>query len=50
MSTGNGHGARSAQGQGTAAVQAVLLWVLVLAGLAYGVIETAKNVANLFGG
>ncbi len=31
-------------------VRALLLWVLVLAGLAYGVISTALNVPALFGG
>lgn len=37
-------------GGGGEVVRALLLWVLVLAGLAYGVISTALNVSALFGG
>ena len=33
-----------------AAIRAVSLWVTVLAGLAYGVVNTASQVAALFGG
>ena len=33
-----------------AAIRAVSLWIIVLAGLAYGVLNTASQVADLFGG
>ena len=32
----------------TAEIRAIALWVLVIAALAYGVIETAAKVADLF--
>ena len=33
-----------------AAIRAVSLWIVVLAGLVYGVVYTASQVAHLFGG
>ena len=35
---------------GSAVVPAILLWVLVLCGLLYGVVQTATKVPALFGG
>ena len=33
-----------------AAIRGVLLWLVVAAGLVYGVVNTASQVAHLFGG
>jgi hypothetical protein len=33
-----------------AAIRAIALWVIVAAGLLYGVVNTASQVADLFGG
>jgi hypothetical protein len=32
-----------------AAVRAIALWIIVAAGLVYGVVNTTSQVANLFG-
>ena len=34
----------------TFATRAILLWMLVVAGLAYGVINTISQIVDLFGG
>jgi hypothetical protein len=33
-----------------AALRAIALWVVVVAGLLYGIVNTAAQVADLFGG
>jgi len=33
-----------------AAVRAVMLWIIVVAGLIYGIVNTANQVVHLFGG
>jgi hypothetical protein len=33
-----------------AAIRAIALWIIVAAGLVYGVVNTATQVADLFGG
>jgi hypothetical protein len=33
-----------------AAIRAIMLWIIVAAGLVYGVVNTATQVADLFGG
>jgi hypothetical protein len=32
------------------AIRAIVLWVIVVAGLLYGIVNTASQVADLFGG
>jgi hypothetical protein len=39
----------AAEGKG-AAVTAIFLWLVVIAGLAYGLINTLRTVADLFSG
>ena len=34
----------------SAAIRALLLWVVVAAGLVYGIVNTATEVSHLFGG
>ena len=47
--TSNGNAAHSApEGGGRLVVQAVLLWILVAAGLLYGVYKTAVAASALF--
>lgn len=46
--TGRHHPGRGSAGSGVV-VRAGLLWVLVSAGLTYGVVETARKAAALFG-
>ena len=33
-----------------AAIRAISLWIIVATGLVYGIVNTASQVANLFGG
>jgi hypothetical protein len=41
---------RTHDGAGVPMAMAYLLWVIVVAGLLYGIVSTAANVAALFGG
>jgi hypothetical protein len=37
-------------GGGSAAAMAIMLWLLVAGGLAYGIVSTLQKVVDLFGG